>query len=107
MGMSMDAAKYSEDLRAVALELIRAARPGVQLPTNAERGPRFMYDDGILWRLESMTSEDDFVHDPIKGIMGALIDAAQSDYWYSHEKDYGYEGVEDAEDIEEWETDAC
>jgi hypothetical protein len=100
MGLALHAEQYRQDIREVALVLIKAARPIIELPTSeVMRGARFNDDLGVLWRLESMTKENDFVHDPILGISNALVDAAQSDFWYEHEKDYGNEDT-DVEDYE-------
>lgn len=104
-GMSMDAVKFHPDVREVAIALIDCARELVELPMEAERGVRFNYTPGVLWRAESMFSEDDFLREPLRVVFGALIDAARSDYWYSHEKDYSYET--EVEDEYESESDAC
>lgn len=110
-GMDANAVKFRDDLRAVALELMPHARLVVKLPDEAERGSRFNDNAGVLWRLESMFDADDFAIDPINTINAALIDAAKSDWYYSHEKDYGHDntcGCNACEpDDYESESDAC
>lgn len=101
-GMSANAVKYHDDVRQVALSLIGHARVVVALPMEAERGVRFNYTEGVLWRLESMFSEDEFLREPLQSVDGALIDAARSDWHYTHEKEYDFEY-----EVEEWESDAC
>lgn len=105
-GMSLDAVKFRDDVREVVISLIGHARESVELPMGAERGVRFNYNDGVLWRAESMFSEDEFLVDPLRVVYGALIDAARADWHYTHEKEYSYK--EETEDTEnEWESDAC
>lgn len=102
-GLDIYAAGYTTGLREVALELIPYTREAIALPSGAIKGSRFNDSMAVLWRLESMFSEDDFVHDPIGTISSALLDAAKSDYWYTQEKDWGAEDDTD----EDWESDAC
>lgn len=99
----MDALKYSDDVRALAREFIILTREHVQLPADAERGVRYDYNDGVLWRLEGMFTEDEFLNDAVHAVEMALIDAAKSDYWYSHEKEYEWPDDEEYE----FESDAC
>lgn len=101
-GMRVDAPRYNDGLREVAATLIEAMRGVVELPKDAERGSLFNSTPGLIWRIESSFDAADFAMNPIAAIEWALIDAAQSDYWYSHEKDWG-----DSVDLEEWDTDAC
>lgn len=106
--MNINASPYNEGLRQVALQLILHARELVELPPYAEKGVRFYHNDGVLWRLESARSEDDFVLDPVAAVFGALIDAAQSDYWYSHEKEWGHpEYFDDVDEEDIMEVEGC
>jgi len=111
-GMSMDAPKYSEPVRRFAVEQIKNRQSTVDIPvdtvyhqchahgSNMEKGVRFNDDLGILWRLESQATEEEFMADPILTVDSALMDAAASDYWYTHEKDYGEHDEEVNEDDE-------
>jgi len=58
------------------------------LTGNAERGMRFKDNGAVLARLESMYDEVEFMANPGPCIDHALQDAAESDYWYHHEKKY-------------------
>lgn len=94
-GWTMDRVKYSEWALYVAVRLIERRRPYMQLPDDAERGVRFNSNDAILARLESNYTEIEFNVCPGLSVEAMLLDAAKSDYWYAHDKDYGYESVED------------
>lgn len=99
-GLDMNAVRFAEDVRQVVLDLLPHARLVVVLPDEAERGSRFNNNETTLWRIESMFSEDDFLREPLKTIEAALVDAAKSDYWYTHEKDWGYPEIEDDSESE-------
>lgn len=91
-GWSMDRVAYSPAGEANALEYIKRMRLVVELPrTDAMAGSRFDSDDVVYVRLESMYAEVEFNQWPMACVEAALIDAAQSDYWYTNEKDYGRE----------------
>lgn len=104
-GMDVNAVEYHTDVRAVAVALIDAARGLIILPEGTMRGDRFNYTQGVLWRVESMFKEDEFIHDPVAAINAALLDAAKSDYWYLHEKEYTF--AEEVGEEYEFESDAC
>jgi hypothetical protein len=101
-GLDMNAERFSDDVREVVKDLLPHVRLVAQLPKEAEAGPRFHSTDTMLWRVESMFSEDEFLREPLKVIEAALIDAARSDWWYAHEKECDYP----QEDYES-EGDAC
>lgn len=103
-GTVMNVVMFEQGIQEVAISLIGFARELVDLPVEAEKGSRFNDTANVLWRLESMFSEDEFVHDSVKTINAALIDAAKSDYWYAHEEQWDY--TYDADEYE-WESDAC
>lgn len=104
-GIDMNAVKYAADVREVVVSLIGHARDVVKLPAEAEKGLRFYHTEGVLARVESMFSEDEFIHDPLVAVNAALIDACKADYWYSHEKEWD---MIQEEDEYEWESDnAC
>lgn len=103
-GIAVDRVRFTDGMREVALELMVHARNVIVLPTEAERGLRFNSNEAVFMRVESMFAESDFAIDPIGSLSAALLDAAQSDYYYAHEKDYGDECLAD-EDA--WESDAC
>lgn len=96
-GWSMGRMPYSSVARDLIFAMIDARRPVFILPANAERGMRFNDNNTILARLESMFTMDEFTACPGLRIDAALIDAAQSDYWYSHEKQYGTDPEEESE----------
>jgi len=87
--MDINAPKYIETNRAVAVELMHELRDRVVLPHDAEKGTRFNDDNHTLWVLESETKETEFVLDPAFHVSRALVESARSDHWYSHEKDWG------------------
>lgn len=95
-GWTMDREIFSDDAKKVLAVAINHRRALLQLPGDALRGMRFNDDGAILARLESMFTEAEFMACPGLRIDGALRDAAQSDYWYEHEKrydcDYGESG---------------
>lgn len=100
MGMRMDAVKYAEPVRRYALEQIRNRRDSFVLPAEAEKDVRFKDDAGVLWRIESHYTEEEFMACPGVAVDAGLLDAAQSDWWYNHEKDYGDEPDYDEGDDE-------
>ncbi|HWY35841.1 MAG TPA: hypothetical protein VNX68_14455 [Nitrosopumilaceae archaeon] len=76
--------------------IVNGCRSIISLPGEALRGSRFNDDWSILARLESMLDEEEFMQCPGASIDKALIDAAQTDYWYAKEKDYEWpEIIED------------
>lgn len=90
-GMRFDAAKYIEPVRRLAIEEIRNRRESLELPKETIRGARFKSDEGVLWRIESNYTEEEFMGCPRVAVDTMLIDAAESDWWYTYEKDYGDE----------------
>lgn len=91
---------YSPTAREIAYDLIPKLRDGVELPgSDVMQGVRFKDDDSVFIRLESMTKEGDFMTCPRASVELALIEAARSDYWYEHEKEYEMElPTDDMED---------
>ncbi len=87
-GIALDRVAYSEAARSVFDIAVNHRRLGLKLGDDALRGMRFGSDSGVLARLESMFTEGEFMACPGTRIDAALIDAAQSDHWYTHEKDY-------------------
>lgn len=95
-GYTFGATKYSPDARALARATIQAARFGVVLEgREVLRGHRFNDDDSMLWRLESGATEAEFFANPLPLVMEALQRAAESDWYYTYEKDYGDEDCGD------------
>jgi hypothetical protein len=105
-GLDVNAVPFTDGMREVAIELMQHARKAIVLSNEAERGARFNNDCDVLWRLESMFDECDFANDPIGTLVAALVDAAKSDFWYSHEKEYDDLARFNDEDYES-ESDAC
>jgi len=104
-GMSMNAPKYSEPVRRFAVEQIKNRRPlMVELSGDAIRGVRFNDDNGVVARIESNYTEEEFMACPGPVVDAMLIDAAQSDHWYTFEKryedgdDYGPDSDEENDD---------
>ncbi len=90
-GVWVDRPRYSEGAYSLAIAVIQKLRPEIKLDeTNAERGRRFNDDVLVFIRLESMANELEFARTPVGWVAKALRDAAQSDYWYNHEKRYDY-----------------
>ena len=88
-GWSMDRIAYSPVSVAHAYEIIKQVRPTLELPTtDAMAGHRFNSDDAVFLRLESMYAEGEFMRCPRASVEGALIECAQSDWWYTYEKSY-------------------
>lgn len=87
-GWTMNREKFSDNARTVLEVAINHRRLGLKLPDDALRGVRFSDDGAILARLESMFTEAEFMACPGLRIDSALIDAAQSDHWYTYEKKY-------------------
>lgn len=77
--------------------MIRHARKVVKLHEGAETGSRFNDDQLVLMRVESMFYEVEFIHEPLRTVEGALLDAAKADYWYNREKEWGLEDEDDVE----------
>lgn len=92
-GWAMYRDLFSEQARRVLDSMIDSQRSALKLPTNTLRGGRFNDNAGILARLESRFSEEEFMGCPGPCIDKALIDAAQSDWWYDTQKDYGYDSL--------------
>ena len=87
-GIDLNRAAFSEEARKIVNIAIDHRRDNVELGGDTYRGQRFWDDRMVLARLESMFSEVEFMACPGRCIDKALIDAAQSDYWYLHEKRY-------------------
>jgi hypothetical protein len=96
----METLKYQPAVVKFALASIGARRLFVALPEEAERGVRFNSDDAIMTRIESNYIEEEFMSCPGRAVDAMLIDAAQSDYWYSHDKDYG-DDLSETKNLEE------
>lgn len=94
-GWSMDHVAYSPVSKAKAYELFNTVRDTIEIPTtDAMRGDRFEHDDRVFLRLESMYAEGEFMKCPRACIEGALIECAQSDWWYAHEKKWDDDDIE-------------
>lgn len=75
--------KYKESNTALAIEFIQQVRDGVKLPEDAERGYRFNDDCGVLYRLQAMFTEDEFLGGVVHTVEMSLLDAAKADHWYA------------------------
>lgn len=96
-GWAMNRELFSIDARSVFEVAVNHRRLGIVLSDDAIRGVRFNDDVAILARLESMFTEAEFMACPGTRIDSALIDAAQSDHWYTNEKDYDWPDMPEGE----------
>jgi hypothetical protein len=87
-GWAMDRERFTWSAVDVFNIAVDHRRLGLKLGDDAWRGERFNDDVAILARLESMFTEGEFMECPGARIDAALIDAAQSDHWYTTEKKY-------------------
>jgi hypothetical protein len=62
---------------------------GVNHNAMVYRGTRFDSNDSALARIMSAASEEEAMKNPEKWAWAALEDCAESDYWYTFEKDWG------------------
>lgn len=95
-GYSLNADKFSEEVR----EAIKAHLPSCRtrfLKENKDNmgrsgiyyaDYRFYGDDRVISRIESATHESNFLKHPDAWIMEALRDCAESDHWYTFEKEW-------------------
>lgn len=79
---------YSPPVMKYLTNQIENRRHFVEIGKGAEKGPRFKDTSGIVARVISNYSEEQFMADPILTVDAMLVDAARSDWWYSNEKDY-------------------
>src|SRR5882672_2583521 len=96
-GWIFDRARYQPAVERFARQLIDERRPFLILPNEAERGVRFNSDDAVMARIESNYTEEEYMSCPGLATDAMLLDAARSDSWYAHDKDYGTDETEIAE----------
>lgn len=77
-----------------AADLIPVVRKTVVLEPREMAGLRFKDDSTVMWRLESMFTDEQFGLDPVGCVDKALHECAMSDYWYEVEKKYEDEDTE-------------
>lgn len=95
-GMASPYTRYSDKMNNKIKELLKTVRPQVEAEFNGldhdkqlyARG-RFTDDEMIIWRMASAIKENDLPEDLTPVIREALLDAADSDYYYYFEKDWG------------------
>ena len=51
-------------------------------------GRRFNSVDSVIGRIQSATTEEDFVNNSWEWVWAALEDCAAADWWYTYEKEY-------------------
>lgn len=88
MGIYVDRKRYDAETKQLALCAIDRLRPCVYLPVETETGARFNNNERVFDLLESATPQAAFLEFPMRFVEKALLEAAQSDWWYNHEKDY-------------------
>lgn len=91
MGIDLGRKAYHPATKELAIALIQKLRPFLVLRGDAEKGRRFNDDEHVFTLLESGTPEYEFRGEPHASIDGALLEAAESDYWYNHEKQYDFD----------------
>lgn len=95
-GMVCPYTKYSAEKVKEIKDLLKSLRPKVEaeflgLDHDKElyAGHRFKDDEMIIWRMASAIKENDLPTDLTPVIREALLDAADSDFYYHFEKDWG------------------
>lgn len=102
-GLRVGATKFSDETRNSLLPVLQMMRITMPLPPEALKGSRFNSNEHVFWLLESGATEDEVKGNLLEAARLGLEEAAKSDWWYTHEKDWGneYEGedceVEDEE----------
>lgn len=70
-------------------------RNNIDLDDSKEyKGTRFYDQEALTDRLQSWISEEDFMKDSLKYVEEGLKDCANSDYYYTYEKDWGSNEIE-------------
>jgi hypothetical protein len=83
---------YDEEHLVLLQEILPACREMEMQATHIGEvrfGSRFNNDDYVRKVLQSGYNAEDFWAAPITATRDALACAAESDFWYQHEKDYG------------------
>lgn len=95
-GMVCPYTKYSAEKVKEIKELLKTVRPkveaeflGLDHDNELYAGHRFKDDEMIIWRMASAIKENDLPTDLTPVIREALLDAADSDFYYHFEKDWG------------------
>lgn len=91
MGIHLERKAYHPAVKEIAIALIQKLRPFLILRGDAETGRRFNDDAHVFALLESGTTEQEFREEPHASVDGALLEAAESDFWYNHEKKYDFD----------------
>jgi len=101
-GLRVDAPKFSTETKARIITVIDFIRDAITLPDEAEKGTRFKSNDHVIWLIESGATEAEVNEQLNEAVRLGLIEAARSDWWYNHEKDWGddYDYAEEVEDEE-------
>jgi len=95
--ITADRVEYDAEMKAWAIEAMAKVRPTVFFGPRMMAGRRFNDDQYVLAVLESMTKQIDFERYPLFKLQEALGEAANADYWYEREKQYGSEADDDLE----------
>lgn len=105
MGIFLQRDLYTPETKDYAVSLISEMRRIIVLPEQTMKGRRFNDNESVLSRIESAAREEAFKIDPVKFANIALVDAAQSDWWYEYEKDWGSDEREEPEAEDDGEGD--
>jgi hypothetical protein len=90
--------RFSTRAVALIIELLPALRRSFQpVEGRQEIGVRCRDVDTITARIESATTELEFLAEPTAWVLAALDDCASADYYYTYEKDYGQYHPDDDE----------
>jgi hypothetical protein len=91
-GFSSERNKFSTQSVALITELLPDLRQAFN-PIDGKQciGHRCNSVSSITARIESATSEREFLTEPTAWILAALDDCASADYYYTYEKDYGHD----------------
>lgn len=100
-GLRVGAPKFSEATRNKILPVLQMMRMTMQLPEEALKGSRFNSNEHVLWLLESGATEAEVNGNLLEAARLGLEEAAKSDWWYTHEKDWGNEYETEIEDEHE------
>lgn len=95
-GMVCPYTKYSAEKVKEIKELLKTLRPkveaeflGLDYDKELYAGHRFKDDEMIIWRMASAIKENDLPTDLTPVVREALLDAADSDFYYRFEKNWG------------------
>lgn len=95
-GYRLGSPRFSQTARSVFQVLVAQARIDFKEAMASETGPggryelgyRFENNDDVLTRIESATTEDEFLGNARAWILDGLRECASADHWYTYEKQW-------------------